>query len=134
MDAYDLQNLQRAADAQADMLELPADLLELLVDQFVATDEGRRIAADPALRAALVAFLDSGRAFLLANRVVGHGMLEGGYTLVFGDGTAVPLAAGPQAAAARPQPVYPVTTPRETRMHGMRGGEDPGAVAVTGRR
>jgi hypothetical protein len=131
VDAYDLHNLQKAGPPAGDA---PADLLELLVDQFVATGEGREIAADPRLRAALVAFLDSGRAFLLTNRVVGHGMLEGGYTLVFGDGTAVPLAAEPPAPAGRPQPVYAVTTPRETRMRGMAGGEDPGAIGVTGRR
>jgi hypothetical protein len=113
--------------------DAPADLLELLLDRFVATPRGREVAGSPPLRDALVQFLELARGYLRGNPVVGQGMLDGGLTLVLRDGESVPLVKPADAGPPRrPEPVYAVTTPRDCRMKGMTGGEA-AAIPVTGR-
>jgi hypothetical protein len=53
--------------------------------------------------------------------------------LIFQEGESVPLVKLDTAAnPERPAPTYAVTQPKETRLKGMRGGED-SSIGVTGR-
>jgi hypothetical protein len=132
LDAYTFHEMQKAGAFDARPEDAPQDLLELLLDQFVATPLGRQVAQSPPQRDTLIRFLEHSRAYLQGNPVISQGMVEGGLTLVLQDGVNVPLVRPAEAAPARPSPVYAVTKPKEMRMKGMQGGEDH-SIGVTGR-
>lgn len=134
MDPYTLHEMQQAGAFDRRPEDAPADLLELLLDKFVATEYGRQVAGSPPHRDVLVKFLEASRAYLQGNPAVSQGMLEGGLTLILQDGETVPIVKPrEEARAQRPSPVYAVTQPKEGRMKGMRGGEAD-SIGVTGRR
>jgi hypothetical protein len=133
MDPYTLHEMQRAGAFDPRPEDAPADLFELLLDAFVATPEGRQVVDSPSHREALIGFLVNCRRYMLANPVVGQGMLAGGLTLVLRDGESVPLVVPDNVGTVdRPGMTYAVTRPRETHMKGFQG-RDSGPIGVTGR-
>jgi hypothetical protein len=133
MDPYNFHQLQRAGAFDEPGDDAPADLLDLLLLRFIETPEGIQIARTPAARTSLTAFLRFGRDYLSANPPVGQGMLEGGMTLILQDGENVPIALAARTTPKRPDVTHAITQPRETKRKGMHGGEDHGAIGVTGR-
>jgi hypothetical protein len=141
MGPYEFQQLRQAGAFEPPGPDAPTDLLDLLLGEFLNSPAGEFFigdSADLAARALVVDhfidFFQFARGYLQANRVVGQGMLSGGPTLLFEDGTAIPLvAAAAGAEPARPEASYPVTRPRDGRMRDTSDRRPDSTIAVTGR-
>lgn len=108
----------------------PEDLLDLLLYRYARA--GRLGSLDRPARQAVGDFAAFANDFLAENRVASTGMVDGEFSLVFEDGTPVPLASRPEARGpARPETAVPITTPRSGKMRGMPVRDD--SVPITGR-
>lgn len=120
MDPYEFARQQgQVAGKPASEVEEPGDaedLMDLLVQAYVIA--GHLNDASDAEQVLVTHFAEFSNNYLASHRVVSTGIIDGEFSLVFESGRAVPLSR-PEQIPARPDPVVPITTPRDSKMKGM---------------
>jgi hypothetical protein len=130
MDPYDYARQQGQVMGQPDPGPdddyEPEDLMDLLLHAFATAGHMDDMPAES--RQAIAVFAQFANDHLGTHRVASTGVVDGGFALVFEDGRAVPMASV-EAAPERPDPTIPITTPKDSRMRGMK--VDTTAVQIT---